>query len=178
MRKTTPEHDTPLDETPAVAEMKSKLDEAQAELVAAEAELNHLNRILDPLPASSDHTPNTSELDALRAQQELPVVRARHLMAKSAVLELKPRYQATRHEALQMLMAHRSATRSPLLRKYADALDQAAAIGYEILAFDQETVRLGGSSPGHPFAQLIDEPPYRMGDATRVRQSVNELEGR
>ena len=63
-----------------------------------------------------------------------------------------------------------------MLRRYADALEEARVIGDELLAFDLHTVRLGGSNPGHPFAQLLDDPPYRTGEATRVRNLVEQLE--
>lgn len=176
MRKAGAELDIPIDEQPEVAELKTKLAEAQAELVAAEVERDHLYGILNPLPWSSTHTPNVSELDALRAHQQLPVAHDRYLMAKAAMLELKPYYEQARSAALAALNDARSRARLPLLRKFADSLDEARTIGDELTAFDQETVQLGGSTPGHPFPSLCDESPYRQGEATRVRHLVEQLE--
>ncbi|MBK9949206.1 MAG: hypothetical protein IPP12_18780 [Nitrospira sp.] len=176
MRKAIAELDIPIDEQPNVAELTTKLAEAQAELNAAEAELNHLTAILNPLPASSTHTPNVSELEALRARQQEPFAHERYVLAKTAVLELRPRVEAARIEALRHVTDVRTRARVPLLKRFSMALDEAARIGEELAVFDQETVQLGGSNPGHPFAQLLDEPPYRQGDATRVRQLVDTLE--
>lgn len=176
MRKAVAELDIPIDEQPEVAELKAKLAEAHAELVAAEAELDHLNGILNPLPWSSTHTPNVSELETLRARQQLPIAQERYLMAKVAVGEIQPRYEQARSAALSALNDTRSRARLPILQRFADALDRAKAIGDELTTFDQETAALGGRAPEHPYPVLCDERPYRQGEATRVRQLVEQLE--
>ncbi len=176
MRKAIAELDIPIDEQPDVAELTTQLAEAQAELNAAEAELNHLTAILNPLPTSSERPSNVSELEALRARQQEPFAHERYVLAKTAVLELRPRVDAVRIEALRHLTDVRTRARVPLLKRFSMAMDEAARIGEELAVFDQETVRLGGSNPGHPFAQLIDEPPYRQGEATRIRDFVRVVE--
>ena len=168
--------DIPINERLDVAELQSKLGEAQAELTAAEAELNLLTGILNPLSWSSTNTPSISELDAVRARQQEPFARERFLVAKAELLEIKPRYEQARAAALLAFTDARNRARLPILRRFADALEDARAIGDELLAFDLQTVRLGGSNPGHPFGQLLDDPPYRTGDATRVRDLVDRLE--
>ena len=168
--------DIPVSEVPQVQELATKLTEAQTELAAAEAELDHLSSILNPLPWSSTHTPTFSELDVLRARHQEPFARERYLMAKAAVLESKPRYEQARSEALRQFTDARNRARLPILRRFSTALDEAVRIADELLAFDQETVRLGGSNPGHPFAQLLSDPPFRVGDAERVRGLVTQVE--
>ena len=167
--------DIHIDEYPGVHELRTTLHEAEAELRASEEELDHLGNILNPLPWTSTHTPACNELDVLRARQQEPFARERYLVAKAAVLESKPRYEQARSEALRQFTDARNRARLPNLRRFSAALDEAARIGAEIRIYDQETARLGGSDPGHPFAQLLDDPPYRQGDATRVRNLVNEL---
>lgn len=168
--------DIPVSGVPQVQELAAKLAEAQAELAAAEAELDYLSSILNPLPWTSTHTPAANELDALKALRQEPIARERYLMAKVLILEITPRYERARSEALRQLTEQRKRARLPLLRRFADALDAAKTIGDELLAFDLQTVRLGGSNPGHPFGQLLDDPPYRIGDASRVRVLVDQLE--
>ena len=73
--------EVPIDEVPDVAALKAKLADAQAELKAAEAELDHLSSILNPLPWSTTNTPTITELDAVRARQQEPFVRERVLLA-------------------------------------------------------------------------------------------------
>lgn len=172
----TPVLERALDDQPEVAELKMKLAEAQAELVAAEGELNALNRILNPLAASSEHTPNVSEIDHLRAGQQMPIAHARYIEAKAAVLELKPRYETIRAEAVRQLTDARNRARLPLLRRFANALEAAKAIGDEIQNFDHETRQLGGAQVAHPCAWLIDELPFRYGECWRVSRLVEELE--
>ncbi len=165
-----------VDSSAAVQELHAQLLEAEAELTAASSEVNALEAVISPLPSSSERFVRVSELDAIRARQQLPFAQERFFTARGSVLELRPRYQATRAEALRQLTDARNQARLPLLRQFADALDAAKTVGEELQAFDQETVQLGGSNPGHPFAQLLDEPPYRQGDATRVRQLIDTLE--
>lgn len=176
MRKAVAELDIPIDEQHEVADLKAKLAEAHAELVAAEAELDHLHGILNPMSWSSTHTPNVSELDALRARQQLPIAHERYLMAKVAVQETQPRYEQARAVALRAFMDARNRARLPILQRFASSLEAARAISDELIAFDQETVQLGGRPVDHPLPQLSDELPYRHGEATRVRQLVEQLE--
>lgn len=166
-----------ISEMPQVRELAAKLAEAQAKLATEEAELDRLFGLLNPLPTSSTCSPNLDELGQLKAQQELPVARERYLTAKAAVLETKPRYEQARLEALRKLTDARNRARLPLLRQFADALDAAKVIGEEIQAFDRETVRLGGYAVEHPLPWLIDELPWRHGEASRIRQEVERLEG-
>ena len=168
--------DIHIDEHPEVRELRTTLHEAEAELRASEAKLDHLGNILNPLPWTSTHTPAVNELDVLKARQQEPLARERYLMAKAAVLESKPRYEQARREALRQFTDARNRARLPILRRFSTALDEAACIGDELLAFDLETVRLGGSNPGHPFAQLLSDPPFRVGDAERVRGLVTQVE--
>ncbi|MDR4469107.1 MAG: hypothetical protein MRJ68_12570 [Nitrospira sp.] len=175
MAKTT-QLDIPVSSVPEVQELAAKLAEARAEFGAAEAELDHLARILNPAPASSTHNAFVSELDVLKAQQQEPIARERYLLAKAQVLEMTPVYERTRAEALKRLTEARKKGRLPLLKQFAMALDAAAEIGETIRSFDEETVTLGGRAVEHPFAQLIDEPPYRpVGEASRIRRMVDEL---
>jgi hypothetical protein len=176
MKKATAEFDTPINQGPELGDLKAKLVKAERELQAAEEELNSLSTILNPGLSTSSHTPNTTELDQLKARQQEPFARARFLEAKGAVLELKPRYEQMRLDVVRQLTDMRNRARLPLLKRFSEALDAAATIGDEILAFDRETVRLGGANPGHPFGQLIDERPYRQGEASRIREQVRQLE--
>lgn len=175
----TAQLDIPINEDPAVHELRTQLNEAQAELRASEEELHHHARILNPMPTSSTHNAFVSELDVLRAKQQEPAARMRYLEAKAQLLETQPRYEAARAEALRKLTEAREKGRLPLLKQFAMALDAAAEIGDKIRSFDEETVRLGGRPAEHPFAQLIDEPPFRpTGEASRVRREVERLETR
>ena len=176
MLKVLAELNIHIDEQPEIKDLKRQLDEAQAELTAAEAELDHIGNILNPLPLSTPHTPNVSELEVLRARQQEPFVRERYLLAKAAVLEIKPRFEQARSAALHSFNDARSRARVTMLRRFADALAAAKDIGDGIQAYDQETVQLGGSRTEHPFPQLLDEPPFRHGEATRVLRLVEELE--
>ena len=178
MRKIMTELNARVDDQPEIQELKIKLIEAESELVAAQAELEDLSAILNPPLATSVCTPTITELEALKAGQQLPFARERYLIAKASVLEIRPTYERARGEALKACTDARSRARLPILRKFADALDDAKAIGDELLAFDQETVRLGGSPAGHPFPEFQDELPYREGWASCVRRIVKELEQR
>jgi hypothetical protein len=178
MPKTTTALDTNIDDYAGVRELKAQLTEAHAELVAAEAELNHLHGILNPMPTSSTHAPTVSELEALRAKRELPFAQERYLLAKAAALEVQPQLEQARKKALQALTAERNRARLPLLQQFAGKLDEAKEIGEQILAFDLETIRLGGPTVGHPFGELLDDEPYRMGFASIVRTHVTALEER
>lgn len=168
--------DVPINERPDVVGLHLKLAEAQVAVAAAEAELNHLSGIINPMSWSSTNTPAFTELDVLKARQQEPFARERFLLAKAELLEIKPRYEQARAEAVRTLTIARNRARLPILRRFADALEVARTIGDELLAFDLQTVRLGGSNPGHPFGQLLDDMPYRQGDATRVRQLVERLD--
>ncbi len=176
MAKATIEPNVSIDDYPDVFELRVKLTEARAELKASEDELAHLHGILNPLLSSSSAAPMPTALDRLRAQQQRPFVEERHLLAKAVVLEIEPAYEHARAEAREQLNEARVQARLPLLRKFAKALEAAAAVGDELRSFDLETVALGGSDPGHPFAQLLDDEPYRQGDASRVRALVEKLE--
>lgn len=165
-----------VDSHAAVQELHTQLREAEAELVAATGELNALERIITPLPSSSECGATATELDTIRARQQLPFAQERFFMAKASVLELRPRYDAARHEAVQTFTAARNKARLPILQRLASSLEATRVIGDELTAFDRETQELGGSAPGHPFPSLCDEPPYRQGEATRVRQLVEQLE--
>lgn len=178
MAKATIEPNVSIDDYPEVSELRIKLSEARAELKAAEDELAHLHSILNPLPSSSSAAPMPTAVDRLRAQQQRPFVEERHLLAKAVVLEIEPEYEHARAEARKQLNEARFETRLPLLRKFAKALEAAREVGDELRDFDQDTVMLGGQDPGHPFGMLLDEPPYRTGEATRVRALVDELESR
>src|SRR5690242_5790455 len=89
-----------VDQCEEVAELHGQLMEALAELKASEAELDQLNRILDPLPASADTTSSfQSEIETLRAHQQLPIAKMRFMEARAAWLELAPRYERARSAA-------------------------------------------------------------------------------
>ena len=169
---------TAVDSVPEVRQLKDKLDAAKAELEAAESELDHLHKTLNPLPATSEPAAPVSEVELLKAQHNIPFARERFLIAKAQVLEDQQAYDKVRREAVQRLNTSRSRARLPFLRRLADALEEAAEVGNALTEFDLETVALGGNSPGHPFPDLSDSPPYRQGIASRVRQLVNELEQR
>lgn len=176
MAKTTALLDAPIDERPEVRELRTKLSEAEAELRASEEELSRLSSILNPPSTSATCTPDHNEVTILRARQQIPVARENFLLAKATVLELKPRYERARAEAVQALTAERNRSRLEILKRFASALEDARDIGDELLAFDLHTVKLGGSNPGHPFGELLDSPPYRVGLASAVRQYVERLE--
>lgn len=165
-----------IDERDDVADLHERLVAAHAELRAAESELNHVTKILSPVHATADTVSFQSEVSVLRARQELPAAEMRFTEAKAIWLELGPKYELARIAAAASLTTARNKARLPLLRKFVAALDAAKDAGEEIRAFDQETVRLGGSNPGHPFGQLLDDLPYRQGYASRVAELVKELE--
>ena len=178
MAKATIEPNTCIDELPEVLELKLKLSEAQAELLAVQDELTHIQSILSPLPWSSSASPMPTELDMLRARQAEPFTNERLLMAKATILELTPQYEHARLSAREQLNEARHQARLPLLRKFARAIEAAQEAGHALRDYDFQSIQLGGQNPGTPYGLLLDELPYREGELSRVRVLLEELERR
>ncbi|TKB75263.1 MAG: hypothetical protein E8D45_07865 [Nitrospira sp.] len=145
----------PVDEHPEVIAATGASAPAQAELAAAEVELDRLNRLLRPPDPSATTGPVGSRVDRLMAEAAMPDARRRYFLAEAKAEPLRERLRVAREEAKHALDAAYQEERREWLAELFAKLGGAAEIARRGFERDQRHEAQGGSQLAASWPELL-----------------------
>ena len=159
-----------VQDRPKVQAVKAELMQARAAQTEALNALNGLEQTVAPETTSASSAVCVrDEIAVIRARAALPQARQVYWEADIVLKNTERQAQTVLEADTQLLDQARVAARRGLMQELFKRLDVAKEIAEEIRVYDEQTTRLGGRAPSHPFIELLDES-NRTGSVTFRRQ--------
>lgn len=149
---------TAVMDRPQVVEAKTGLDAERERFKKAKDYLDKIENTLAPsLTTATSPVECADEIAMIRARAALPQAQQMYWEAEVTLKAAERSFQQAVEAGAKSVTLARQEPRRVLVRELFDRLDEAKTVAEEVAAYDEETTRLGGKAPAHPFSELLGD---------------------